>query len=402
MSVRVRIIRGPQSGRSFEFDDDEINIGSGRNNHITILDNDVSTYHCRLLRVEKDYDIEDLGSRYGTFANGQRITSKAFTLPTPSIIELGGQIALEYERVSEEEDEPVKPRLFMIEGDPGSQPVLVHIEEGVIKDAFLLQSEELTVGRSTENDIIIQEIDISRRHFKLTWKDRQFHVEDMRSRNGTYLNNQLLEGKAQPVHHSDVIRMGSTVNLHLVFRSDLPASWNRQSATALPNPESMKETDYTLPRSPLAGDEPRRLTQTMRQGELNEHIFMVYAREDWEDIVASIVLNLNDSKQNVWVPQHLSIGSDAWNKAVEQAHRECWLLVVVVSDAAMRSTFVRDQYRYFYNREKPIILVDYKPVDTLPVQLTRVPRIPYDAEHPGLMFQRLLFEILNLKPRYIN
>jgi pSer/pThr/pTyr-binding forkhead associated (FHA) protein len=400
MSVRLSIIRGPQSGRSFEFDDDEITIGSGRNNHITILDNDVSTHHCRLLRVEKDYDIEDLGSRYGTFANGQRITDKAFTLPSPSIVELGGQIALEYERVHEDAEAVVRPGLFMIDGDPGSQPVLIHIEDGVIKDAFLLQSEEITVGRSTENDIIIQEIDISRRHFKLTWQGKRFHVEDMGSRNGTFLNNDLLEGP-RPVQHSDVIRMGSTVNLHLVFRSDLPTSWNRQSSASLPNAENMKETDYTLPRSPINPEGTKRLTQTMREGELNEHIFMAYAREDWEDIVASIVLNLNDSKQNVWVPQHLSIGSEAWNKAVEQAHRECWLLIVVVSEAAMRSSFVRDQYRYFYNREKPIILVDYKPIDPLPVQLTRVPRILYDADQPGLMFQRLLFEILNLKPRYM-
>jgi hypothetical protein len=111
-------------------------------------------------------------------------------------------------------------------------------------------------------------------------------------------------------------------------------------------------------------------------------------------------MNLNDAKQKVWVDQHLTPGSDAWHMAVAQAQRQCWLLVVVMSPAALRSNHVKDQYRHFYNREKPILLVEYKPVETLPLQLTRVPRIGYNPQQPGKMFQRLLYEIMHLKPRH--
>lgn len=399
MTVRLKILRGPKVGQSYEFDDDEITIGSGRSNKIVIIDNDVSTYHCRLLRVQQDYDIEDLDSRYGTFVNGQRINADAFTLPNQAIIELGGQITIEYQLKQTEDDQTNNKPIYMIEGDPGSQPVLVLMEGNTIQDAFLLQSEEITLGRSTDNDIIVQEIDISRKHIRLTWQNGRYYIEDLNSRNGTFVNGERLRGRLE-LHHSDAIQLGATTRLHLIFRADLPPDWNKRSqlSATVVNNRAQDTTDYTLPSTAKKGT--GELPTFIEEGELRDHILVVYAREDWEDIVAALVMNLNDAKQKVWVDQHLTPGSDAWHMAVAQAQRQCWLLVVVMSPAALRSNYVKDQYRHFYNREKPILLVEYKPVETLPLQLTRVPRIGYNPQQPGKMFQRLLYEIMHLKPRH--
>ncbi len=400
MSVQIKIIRGPKAGQSYTFDADEISIGSGRTNDVIVLDNDVSTHHCRLVRVERDYDIEDLNSRYGTFVNGQRL-SKAFTLPERAIIELGGQVTIEYERQADKEDEAGKPHPFyLIEGDPSSQPVLVYMENEKIKDAFLLQRELMYVGRSTDNDIIIQEIDISRKHLKLTWQNGRFYAEDMSSRNGTFINGERLKG-AVALHHSDALQLGASVRLHLVFRSDLPEEWDKRTRLdGIAISQKEESTQYTLPIQRAGGT--RELPSVVKEGELKDHICLVYARENWEAIVATLFSNLQDAKHQVWVDQHLRPGSDAWLASVEQAHRECWLLIVVMSPPALRSSYVKDQYRYFYNREKPIIVVEYEPVDTMPLQLAKVPRIRYDADEPGKMFQRLLYEIMHLKPRHLT
>ncbi|MEM6526666.1 MAG: FHA domain-containing protein [Chloroflexota bacterium] len=399
MSVQLKITRGPRIGQEYQFDHDEITIGSGRSNDIVIMDNDVSTLHCRLMKIDRDYDIEDMRSKYGTFVNGQRITSEPFTMPGRAIIELGGQVTIEYRLMEKQAAAKPVDGIRMIENDPGSQPVLVQVEgDATIKDAFLLDGKEVSLGRSTDNDIIIQEIDISRKHLKLLWRHNRYYAQDLNSRNGTFVNGERLTRPVE-LHHSDVIMLGATVKLHMIFRSDLPKDWRKTDRLGRSNSASQETTVYKLPSAPGATS-TRELPLLMEEGELADSIFMVYAREDWKDMVAPIVANLNDSKQQVWVEQHLRPGSKEWQSAIQQAQRECWLLVVVMSPAAERSAFVREQYRHFYNREKPIIMVNYKPVERLPIQLARVVRINYDEKQPGEMFQRLLFEIMHLKPRY--
>jgi pSer/pThr/pTyr-binding forkhead associated (FHA) protein len=54
--------------------DGEIHIGRGVDNHlIARTDQAVSRHHCRIFREGNHAVIEDLGSRWGTFVDGQRI-----------------------------------------------------------------------------------------------------------------------------------------------------------------------------------------------------------------------------------------------------------------------------------------------------------------------------------------
>lgn len=402
MAVQLTILRGPHTGKTYQFEDNIITVGSGRNNTLVIRDHDVSTRHCQLIRLENDYDIEDLGSRHGTFVNGQKLKQdEKWLLKSGSIIELGSQITLEYRQLTPGGEVDARP-IFMREGDPGSQPVLVLVEDALIKEAYLLQSEEITLGRSVGNDIVVTVSDISRTHARLRWGGGHYEIEDMKSRNGTFVNGvALAEGKPVPLEHSDVIRLGALTQFHFVYRADLPDEWDPIHPNEAEKKRSTQEA--TMPFMAAARrDGTRELGAQINEGDLNDHILVAYAREDWEDIVAPIVLNLEDAKQKVWVDQHLRPGSEPWLAAMEQAQTECWLLVVVVSPDAMRAPYVKDLYRYFYNREKPIILVDYKTVSRLPFQLAQMPRIIYDRESPGKMFRRLLLEIIQLKPRYMD
>ena len=61
--------------------DDIVPVGRDPANRIVLTDRSVSRFHFRLYRVGSDYLIRDVGSRFGTFINGKRLTSPAVLRP---------------------------------------------------------------------------------------------------------------------------------------------------------------------------------------------------------------------------------------------------------------------------------------------------------------------------------
>ena len=114
---RLTIRRGPQPGKVFELMGDVITIGSGSKNTISILDNDVSREHCKLVRSSAGYELHDLDSRRGTFVSGLRVKN-GWVLRTGNIIELGENVTLEYLA-----DPTGTDQLAANPGTPASPPV---------------------------------------------------------------------------------------------------------------------------------------------------------------------------------------------------------------------------------------------------------------------------------------
>ncbi len=56
-----------------------------------------------------------------------------------------------------------------------------------------LRKRIVTVGRLHENDIVIDDRHISSHHAQLEFLDREFHVRDLGSSNGTYVNNERVD-----------------------------------------------------------------------------------------------------------------------------------------------------------------------------------------------------------------
>jgi LysM repeat protein len=73
--------RGPQPNRPFPLDKDVITIGRSPDNDIFVDDAEVSRHHARLTRQGNNWVLEDLGSRNGTFVNGQRISGPVMLTP---------------------------------------------------------------------------------------------------------------------------------------------------------------------------------------------------------------------------------------------------------------------------------------------------------------------------------
>jgi pSer/pThr/pTyr-binding forkhead associated (FHA) protein len=58
---------------------------------------------------------------------------------------------------------------------------------------FLIDKDVTTAGRHPESDIFLDDVTVSRRHAEFRRKDGQFHVHDVGSLNGTYVNRQRVD-----------------------------------------------------------------------------------------------------------------------------------------------------------------------------------------------------------------
>ena len=69
---------------------------------------------------------------------------------------------------------------------------------------YTLLKQEVSLGRGEDNDIVIPHASVSRAHARLARRDGSFVLTDLNSTNGSYVNN-------QPVQGSVVVSNGSEV-----------------------------------------------------------------------------------------------------------------------------------------------------------------------------------------------
>jgi sigma-B regulation protein RsbU (phosphoserine phosphatase) len=88
---------------------------------------------------------------------------------------------------------------------------LLKIEQGSTPGRIIpLHSEQTMVGRHPKSDIVIDNVAVSRHHAQITNSDGDFYIEDLRSRNGTVINGQLIDGKTL-IHDRDRIQICDVV-----------------------------------------------------------------------------------------------------------------------------------------------------------------------------------------------
>lgn len=90
-SFGPRLIGVLPSGAKFEYfvNQTEVEIGKAAHNHIVLQDPTVSNTHAILMARSGGYTIVDLGSRNGTYINGERLGTQAHTMRHGDTIQLG-------------------------------------------------------------------------------------------------------------------------------------------------------------------------------------------------------------------------------------------------------------------------------------------------------------------------
>lgn len=72
--IKLYMMNGTEEGQSFDLKGDIIFVGRSLENDVRMNDKFISRRHLKILKKDKEYFIEDLNSRNGTFVNGDQIT----------------------------------------------------------------------------------------------------------------------------------------------------------------------------------------------------------------------------------------------------------------------------------------------------------------------------------------
>lgn len=405
--LRLIMRRGPTPGAAFELREDEITIGRGSKNDIIIRDNEVSREHARLVRHDDSYDLIDLNSSNGTFINGQRVVTR-WTLRPGMILEFGDTITIEIEQfdplvipttpLRSSSEAAASAELLAREAGVTLYRCLVITGGASVETAYRLDGPRITVGRDLANDIIIQEPEVSRFHMRLHQEGDDYLIEDLNSTNGTFVNGERLTAP-RVLQIDDTIALGMLVHLDYRLRAELTDMLDDNQETPT---NFLLDTkffnDETLDGSFLDGMTAARQTTTLgtglEAGALKDHIFIAYARHDWQALVAALVIYMQDAGLNAWVEQYLAPGGADWRAALAQALDECIVMVLVASSASLSSQHIRAQYRYFLAHDKPVLMLLYDQALPLPDELAHARTIAYDADNPRKCFDKLTFEIM--------
>ncbi len=231
-------------------------VGLGRHpkNDIVLDDRTLSRFHARIERREGDYIVVDLGAQNGVHLNGSRIEGEA-SLQYGDRIDLGRYTAVFHAPIAKPGNGPKvnqspknrstapPPREALdvdldvdldlgldldagddLLGTPGldrsvpddsfneasqveylpPQPTLVLLFNGLEMSRHPMLDTGLIVGRSKQSDVVISLLGLSRRHSRIVSGDEGVTVEDLGSQNGTWVNNERIEG-SRLLKHGDML-----------------------------------------------------------------------------------------------------------------------------------------------------------------------------------------------------
>lgn len=97
-------------------------------------------------------------------------------------------------------------------------PMLTLSHENVVLDSYeLKEGEALRIGRSDENNIVLDEAAISSFHAEIEFDSEGFFITDIQSKNGTFVDGELVISRK--LHHDNIISIGS-YTLKFEYKND--------------------------------------------------------------------------------------------------------------------------------------------------------------------------------------
>jgi ABC-type multidrug transport system ATPase subunit len=179
--------------------DETADIGRADESAVRIDDGRVSRHHARVTFTDDGWLLEDLGSTGGTFLAGERVARAAISgsievrladprsgpllrLSTEEVV--GSETVVEARFIDSAELDVVRPVEPTAAG--------VRPPSGIFTVAHAT-SERTRIGRAPDNDIVVDDLLVSRHHAELHSTPAGFELVDLGSRNGTFVNGRPVQ-----------------------------------------------------------------------------------------------------------------------------------------------------------------------------------------------------------------
>jgi pSer/pThr/pTyr-binding forkhead associated (FHA) protein len=156
--------------------------------------------------------IEDLGSANGTFVNGERIDAPV-TLEAGDVIRVG-KTALQVTAASgvvPETPAPAQAPATELSSSPAGAELVLVATVGPALGRRLSPGDELVIGREASGEGRLgDDLKLSRRHARVA-RDAagRLTIEDLGSANGTFVNDERLDGR-RVLEPGDAVQLGAT------------------------------------------------------------------------------------------------------------------------------------------------------------------------------------------------
>ncbi len=178
-----------------------LTIGRAKENSIHINHPKVSSKHAHIKLINGVFMIEDLDSSNGVFVNKKKITICRVT--NNDEILLGNDCKLNWDVINS-----------AVAKSSGSIVHTTSKEQRVNKD--LSSKNIITIGRGSDNDIVINNVKSSRHHAQIKKFGEDWVIEDFESANGTFVNGKKI--KKQTITAQDkIIIAGIPLDLESIF-----------------------------------------------------------------------------------------------------------------------------------------------------------------------------------------
>jgi serine phosphatase RsbU (regulator of sigma subunit)/pSer/pThr/pTyr-binding forkhead associated (FHA) protein len=101
-------------------------------------------------------------------------------------------------------------------------PTSYEVFDGPRRSAGVIDHSPFTVGRLSDRDLILEDVHVSRKHAEISFEDGAFHVTDMESRHGTFVNGIRVQRQRLSAH--DLVHFGSVDGPKLRFGTEQATS----------------------------------------------------------------------------------------------------------------------------------------------------------------------------------
>ncbi len=222
--LKVELTLPQREPRAFSYDFQQSVISLGRDpaNDIQVPLTTVSRRHARIFFEMGDYFLEDLGSTHGTEHNGRKVApgekrllrdgdmikimSFHITFKTTVGTMLDRKPGEKTEALARRMVQEVLASLGSNQADPPALRIMNGTDEG---RRFELSEDaaEITIGRSPDCDITLNDQNTSRRHCLIKRNWHGFTAQDLASKNGVLLNGKQIDG-APMLKDGDELQVG--------------------------------------------------------------------------------------------------------------------------------------------------------------------------------------------------